>query len=68
MMSVQADQICGAPYGERSETRTNRRNGYGAREWDTRAGTVELAVPKLWAASLYLDWLLTTAVCPGGAR
>jgi hypothetical protein len=35
------------------------RNGYRAREWDTRAGTVELAVPKLWAGSLYLDWLLT---------
>ena len=47
MMSAQADQACGAGYGERSAERTNQRNGYRAREWDTRAGTVELAVPKL---------------------
>jgi putative transposase len=59
MMSAQADQVCGAAYGERSEDRTNRRNGYRAREWDTRAGTVELAVPKLRAGSFFPDWLLT---------
>ena len=59
MMSAQADQVCGAEYGQRSEERTNRRNGYRAREWDTRAGTVELAVPKLREGSYYPDWLLT---------
>jgi putative transposase len=59
MMSAQADQICGAAYGERSESRTNRRNGYRARGWDTRAGTVELAVPKLREGSFFPDWLLT---------
>jgi transposase-like protein len=59
MMSAQADQLCGAGYGERTETRTNRRNGYRAREWDTRAGTVELAVPKLRQGSFFPDWLLT---------
>jgi putative transposase len=59
MMSAQADQVCGAGYGERSENRTNQRNGYRAREWDTRAGTVELAVPKLRAGSFFPDWLLT---------
>jgi transposase-like protein len=59
MMSAQADQLCGAEYGERSETRTNRRNGYRAREWDTRAGTVELAIPKLRQGSFFPDWLLT---------
>jgi putative transposase len=59
MMSAQADQVCGAGYGERSEQRTNQRNGYRAREWDTRAGTVELAVPKLRAGSFFPDWLLT---------
>jgi Transposase, Mutator family len=47
LISAQADQLCGAEYGERSPERTNRRNGYRAREWDSRAGTVELAVPKL---------------------
>lgn len=58
MMSAQADQVCGAGYGERSVERVNRRNGYRAREWDTRAGTVELAVPKLREDSFYPDWLL----------
>src|SRR3954468_18649816 len=59
MMSAQADQVCGADYGQRSAERVNQRNGYRAREWDTRAGTVELAVPKLRAGSFYPDWLLT---------
>ena len=58
MMSAQADQACGAGWGERSDERTNRRNGYRAREWDTRAGTVELAVPKLREGSYFPDWLL----------
>ncbi|SFO57085.1 putative transposase, partial [Pseudonocardia ammonioxydans] len=40
LMSSQADQQCGAGYGERSSERTNQRNGYRAREWDTRAGTI----------------------------
>ena len=59
MMSAQADQVCGADYGERSAERTNQRNGYRVREWDTRAGTVELAVPKLRQGSFFPDWLLT---------
>ncbi|WFG45004.1 IS256 family transposase [Pseudonocardia alni] len=59
MLSAQADQVCGAGYGERSPERTNRRNGYRAREWDTRAGTVELAIPKLREGSMFPDWLLT---------
>jgi transposase-like protein len=59
MMSAQADQACGAGWGERSDERTNRRNGYRAREWDTRAGTVELAIPKLREGSYFPDWLLT---------
>jgi hypothetical protein len=42
LMSVDADAICGAEYGQCSDDRTNRRNGYRAEEWDTRAGTVEL--------------------------
>ena len=59
MMSAQADQVCGAGYGERSAERTNRRNGYRSREWDTRASTVELAIPKLREGSFFPDWLLT---------
>jgi putative transposase len=43
LMSAEADAVCGADYGERSEGRMNRRNGYREREWDTRAGTVAVA-------------------------
>jgi len=43
LMGEEVDAICGAPYGERSEDRTNRRNGYRAGPWDTRTGTIDLA-------------------------
>jgi transposase-like protein len=58
LMSAEADAMCGAPYGERSDERTNQRNGYRPREWDTRAGTVELTIPKLRRGSYFPDWLL----------
>ena len=47
LMSVEADAVCGAAYGETSPDRVNVRNGYRHREFDTRAGTVDLAIPKL---------------------
>jgi transposase-like protein len=58
LMSAEADALCGAAYGERSADRVNRRNGYRERDFDTRAGTIELAVPKLRSGSYYPDWLL----------
>ena len=58
LMSAEADAICGAAYGERSPERINTRNGYRDREWDTRVGTIELAIPKLRAGSYFPDWLL----------
>ncbi|WP_114797490.1 IS256 family transposase [Gaiella occulta] len=58
MMSADADAVCGAGYGERSPERVNRRNGYREREWDTRVGSIELAVPKLREGSYFPDWLL----------
>ncbi len=58
VMGEEADAICGAPYGERSDERTNRRNGYRSRAWDTRTGTIDLAVPKLREGSYFPDWLL----------
>jgi putative transposase len=39
LMSAEADAVCGASYGERSEERTNTRNGYRQRDWDARAGS-----------------------------
>jgi putative transposase len=58
LMSAEADAVCGAAYGERSPERVNARNGYRDREWDTRVGTIELAIPKLRAGSYFPDWLL----------
>src|SRR5437763_16093734 len=55
LMSAEADAVCGAPYGQRSGERTNHRNGYRPREWDTRAGTIELAIPKLRQGSYFPD-------------
>src|SRR5215210_5477031 len=58
LMSAEADAVCGAPYGESSPERTNVRNGYRHREFDTRAGTLEVAIPKLREGSYFPDWLL----------
>ncbi|HEX2297733.1 MAG TPA: IS256 family transposase [Pseudonocardiaceae bacterium] len=58
LMSAEADAVCGAGYGERSAERTNVRNGYRPREFDTRAGTLEVAIPRLRAGSYFPDWLL----------
>src|SRR5687767_11228101 len=58
LMSAEADAVCGAEYGARSADRTNVRNGYRPWEFDTRAGTLEVAVPKLRSGSYFPDWLL----------
>src|SRR4051812_18004053 len=58
LMSAEADAVCGADYGARSESRINVRNGYRPREFDTRAGTLEVAIPKLRSGSYFPDWLL----------
>ena len=53
LMSAQASMQCQAGYGERSEERINSRNGYRTRDWDTRVGTIELAIPKLREGTYY---------------
>ena len=58
LMSAEASALCNAGYGERTAARTNARNGYRSRTWDTRVGTMELAIPKLRTGSYYPDWLL----------
>ncbi len=47
LMSAEADAMCGADYGERSKRRGNSRNGYRHRDFDTRVGTIDVAIPKL---------------------
>jgi transposase-like protein len=58
LMSAEADAVCGAPYGMPSPGRVNVRNGYRHRDFDTRAGTLDVAIPKLRAGSYFPDWLL----------
>ena len=58
LLSAQADSVCGAEYGARTAERTNRRNGYRHRDLDTRAGTLDVAIPKLREGSFFPDWLL----------
>jgi putative transposase len=58
MMDAEVEELCGAGYGEVSPDRVNSRNGYRRREWDTRAGTIEVAIPKLRQGTYYPEWLL----------
>src|SRR5882757_9474958 len=58
LMGAEADALCGAGYGQRSAERVNQRNGYRQRQFDTRAGSLDLAIPKLRHGSYFPDWLL----------
>lgn len=50
--------VCGAEYGTSSPQRVDRRNGYRHRDFDTRAGTIDVAVPTLRHGSYFPEWLL----------
>ena len=58
LMSAEADAVCGAPYGMPGPDRVNVRNGCRHRDFDTRAGTLDVAIPKLRSGSYFPDWLL----------
>jgi transposase-like protein len=58
LMSAEATALCNAGYGERTPERTNARNGYRSRTWDTRVGSMEVAIPKLRQGSYFPAWLL----------
>jgi len=47
LLSADADAVCGAAWGQVSDTRITQRNGYRHRDLDTRTGTVDVAIPKL---------------------
>jgi putative transposase len=53
LMAAEVDVACNAGYGEVTPERTNSRNGYRARPFDTRVGSIELAIPKLREGSYY---------------
>lgn len=58
LMAAEVDALTGAGWGEQSPDRVNHRNGYRARPFDTRVGTIDLAIPKLRRGSYFPDWLL----------
>src|SRR3954465_1326927 len=59
LLSAEADAVCGgAGYGQSGPERVNSRKGYRHRDFDTRAGTLDVAIPKLRQGSYFPEWLL----------
>src|SRR5262250_3851824 len=57
LMELEVEGLTGAAHGERSPERINQRNGYRDRLWETRAGTVDLRIPKLRKGSYFPAFL-----------
>jgi len=57
LMELEVGELTGATYGEKSPDRLAQRNGYRDRAWETRAGTVELRIPKLRRGSYFPGFL-----------
>ena len=57
LMELDIEGLCAAAYAERSPERTNSRNGYRERLWQTRAGAVDLKIPKLRKGSYFPGFL-----------
>ena len=57
LMALKVEGLAGAAHGERSPDRITHRNGYRDRVWETRAGTVELKIPKLRKGSYFPGFL-----------
>jgi putative transposase len=57
LMEAEISQLIGAQHGERTEDRATHRNGYRPRRWDTRAGEIELQIPKIRQGSYFPSFL-----------
>lgn len=57
MMALEVEALTGADYRARNPERSNSRNGYRERSWETRAGTVPLQIPKLRKGSYFPTFL-----------
>jgi len=58
LLSADADSVVGAEWGKPSLERVTHRNGYRHRDLDTRAGTIDVAIPKLRSGTYFPEWLL----------
>jgi putative transposase len=57
LMEAEVSELIGAAHGERTEDRATHRNGYRPRRWDTRAGEIELQIPKIRQGSYFPSFL-----------
>ena len=57
LMEIEVGALTGAAHGEKNAARLAQRNGYRDRDWETRAGTVELRIPKLRKGSYFPGFL-----------
>src|SRR5438045_6805163 len=57
LMEAEISELIGAQLGERTEDRATHRNGYRPRRWDTRAGEIELQIPKIRQGSYFPTFL-----------
>lgn len=57
LMALEVDGLCGAGHRERTPARINQRNGFRERTWETRAGTIDLQIPKLRKGSYFPPFL-----------
>ena len=64
LMEVEVCELIGAERGERTEDRATHRNGYRPRRWDTRAGEIELQIPKIRQGSYFPSFPFSRASAP----
>jgi putative transposase len=65
LMELEVEGQTGAAYGEKNPERLAQRNGYRDRIWETRAGAVELRIPKLRKGSYFPGFLEPRSLCAG---
>ena len=68
LMEAEVSKLAGAERYEHSPERLAQRNGYRPREWDTRVGTLELAIPRLRAGAVHAEFPGAAAPLGAGAR
>jgi Transposase, Mutator family len=68
MMDLDVESLAGAAHGERSAARTNQRNGYRERPWETRVGRIPIAIPKLRKGNYFPSFLEPAHVGEGARR